>query len=107
MATATFGCFFLGAALVGYLFREIGPIQRVLMGLAAIGLLIPIQSQFFTITLFSNIIGGGLALLLLVWGCGEDNRLGGKNTSPLPFWAILIITQDNKYRKNQDAYRSI
>ncbi len=80
MATATFGCFFLGAALVGYLFRIIGPLERILMALAAIGLLIPIQSQFFTITLLSNIIGGGLGLLLLVWGWRRRQPVGMAST---------------------------
>jgi len=65
--TAIAGCFLLGCALVGYLFRELSQQIRVLMGVAGIGLLIPIQSQFFMVTLFINIIGGSLALVLLLW----------------------------------------
>jgi hypothetical protein len=40
--------------------------MRVLMGLAGIGLLIPIHSHFFTVTLLINISGGCLALVLLM-----------------------------------------
>ena len=85
MITASFACLFLGAALVGYLFWEIGPMERVLMGLAAIGLLIPIQSQFLTVTLLSNIIGGSLALLLLFWRWRRRQPVGReKLRSPAP-----------------------
>jgi TRAP transporter 4TM/12TM fusion protein len=64
--TAIAGCFLLGCALVGYLFRDLSAPIRVLMGLAGIGLLIPIQSQFFTVTLLINISGGFLALMLIL-----------------------------------------
>jgi TRAP-type uncharacterized transport system fused permease subunit len=67
IVTAVAGCFLLGCALVGYLFRTLSPQMRVLMGLAGIGLLIPIQSQFVMTTIFINIIGGILAILLLFW----------------------------------------
>jgi TRAP transporter 4TM/12TM fusion protein len=67
IVTAIAGCFLLGCTLVGYLFRKLSPQMRVLMGLAGIGLLIPIHSQFFMVTLLINIIGGGLALVLLLW----------------------------------------
>lgn len=66
MATAIAGCFLVGAALVGYLFRELSPQMRVLMGLVGIGLLIPIQSKFFMVTLLSNIIWSSLALVLFL-----------------------------------------
>jgi len=65
--TAIAGCFLLGCALVGYLFRKLSPQMRMLTGLAGIGLLIPIQSQFFMVTLIINIIGGSLALVLILW----------------------------------------
>ncbi|MEW6669433.1 MAG: TRAP transporter fused permease subunit [Thermodesulfobacteriota bacterium] len=65
-ATAIAGCFLLGCALVGYLFRDLGALVRVLMGLAGIGLLIPIQSQYFTATVLINIAGGILALALFL-----------------------------------------
>jgi TRAP transporter 4TM/12TM fusion protein len=67
IVTAIAGCFMLGCTLVGYLFRELNLPMRVLMGLAGIGLLIPIHSQFFMVTLLINIIGGSLALVLLLW----------------------------------------
>jgi len=67
IVTAVAGCFLLGCALVGYIFRTLSPKMRGLMGLAGIGLLIPIHSQFFMVTLFINIIGGCLAILLLLW----------------------------------------
>jgi TRAP transporter 4TM/12TM fusion protein len=67
MVTAIAGCFLLGVALVGYLFRQLSPQMRMLMGLAAIGLLIPIQRQFFMITLLSNILWAFVAVGLLLW----------------------------------------
>jgi TRAP-type uncharacterized transport system fused permease subunit len=67
MVTAIAGCFLLGVALVGYLFRHLSSQMRVLMGLAGIGLLIPIQRDFFMITLLGNIVWGFLALVLLLW----------------------------------------
>ena len=66
-ATAMAGCFLLGVALVGYLFRNLSPLLRVLMGLAGVGMLIPIQSNFFAITLISNILWTGLAFVLILW----------------------------------------
>jgi len=65
--TAIAGCFMLGCILVGYLFRNLSPQMRVLMGLAGIGLLIPIHSQFFMATLLINVIGGSLAFVLVLW----------------------------------------
>jgi TRAP transporter 4TM/12TM fusion protein len=64
--TAIAGCFLLGCALVGYLFRDLCTQTRVLMGLAGIALLIPIHHQFFIITLLINILGGILALILFL-----------------------------------------
>lgn len=66
MVTAIAGCFLVGAALVGYLFRGLSPQMRLLMGLVGMGLLIPIQSKFFMVTLLSNIIWSSLALVLLL-----------------------------------------
>ena len=66
MVTAIAGCFLVGAALVGYLFRDLSPQMRVLMGLVGMGLLIPIQSKFFMVTLLSNIIWSSLALVLFL-----------------------------------------
>ena len=67
VATALLGCFVLSAALSGYLFKELNPIKRVILGLAGIGLLIPIQSHLTMFSSFINIAGGGLALLLIMW----------------------------------------
>jgi TRAP transporter 4TM/12TM fusion protein len=87
MVTAMAGCFLLGCALVGYLFRKLSPQMRVLMGLAGIGLLIPIQSHFFMVTLVSNIIWGSLALVLVLW---EWRR-------SLP----LVVTNEGGQRRSQ------
>ena len=76
IVTAIAGCFLLGCALVGYLFRKLSPQMRVFMGLAGIGLLIPIQSQFFMVTLLINIIGGCLALVLFLVEWRRRSQLG-------------------------------
>ena len=67
VATALLGCFVLSAALSGYLFRDLNPIKRFILGLAGIGLLIPIQRHLTTFSLLINIVCGGLALLLIIW----------------------------------------
>jgi TRAP-type uncharacterized transport system fused permease subunit len=67
IVTAIAGCFMLGCTLAGYLFRNLSPQIRVLMGLSGIGLLIPIHSQFFMVTLLINVIGASLALVLILW----------------------------------------
>ena len=67
MVTAIAGCFLVGVALVGYLFRKLSPQMRVLMGLVGMGLLIPIQSNLFMVTLVSNILWSNFALVLLLW----------------------------------------
>lgn len=64
--TAVAGCFLLGCGLVGYLFRDLSAMMRLLMSLAGIGLLIPIQSRLFATTLIINISGGILALALML-----------------------------------------
>jgi TRAP transporter 4TM/12TM fusion protein len=66
VVTAIAGCFLLGCTFVGHLFSKLSLPMRVLMGLAGIGLLIPIHSHFFTVTLLINISGGCLALVLLM-----------------------------------------
>jgi TRAP transporter 4TM/12TM fusion protein len=67
VTTALFGCFVLSAALSGYLFRKLGPFRRVILGLAGIGLLIPIQSHVLVFCSFLNIVSAGVALLLIIW----------------------------------------
>lgn len=68
VVTAVCGAFLLGAAAIGYIFRSLSSHIRVLMGIAGIALLMPVQQgQFYTIALFSNITGGIVAVLLLWW----------------------------------------
>jgi TRAP transporter 4TM/12TM fusion protein len=67
VATALLGCFVLSAALSGYLFKALNPIKRFILGLAGIGLLIPIQRHLTTFSSLINIVCGGLALLLIIW----------------------------------------
>ncbi|MFH1489766.1 MAG: TRAP transporter fused permease subunit [Pseudomonadota bacterium] len=66
LATALSGCFVLSAALVGYLFTPLGPIKRILLGLAGIALLIPVRGHADGFSLFVNIGGIGLALLIII-----------------------------------------
>ena len=57
--TAIIGAILLGVALVGYLFRPVGVIKRILFLFAATGLLIPIlhSGKFAVLTWASNSIG--------------------------------------------------
>jgi TRAP-type uncharacterized transport system fused permease subunit len=64
--TAVAGSFMIGAAAVGFLFRDLHLPLRVLMALAGLGLLIPIQAgDLHTLGIMANIIGGILSLLLV------------------------------------------
>jgi TRAP transporter 4TM/12TM fusion protein len=65
-ATALFGCFVLSAALTGYLFSVLSQVKRVILGLAGIGLLIPIRSHTDILGLTANIGGIGIALVIIV-----------------------------------------
>ena len=65
-ATALSGCFVLSAALVGFLFTPLGPAKRMLLGLAGIALLIPVRGHADGFSLFVNIGGIGLALLIVI-----------------------------------------
>jgi len=53
--------------IVGYLFRPVGGLKRLLFSIAAIGLLIPVvhSGKFATLTWASNGIGLLLAVLLV------------------------------------------
>lgn len=67
LITAMLGCFLLASAVTGYLFRELGLLMRVMMSLAGIILMIPVQQgNLFTFGLLGNIVGGVIALLLLL-----------------------------------------
>jgi TRAP-type uncharacterized transport system fused permease subunit len=68
IVTAIIGAILLGVGLVGYLFRPVGVIKRILFILAATGLLIPIvhTGKFAVLTWASNAFGLGLAFLLVL-----------------------------------------
>jgi TRAP transporter 4TM/12TM fusion protein len=65
--TAVIGALLLGVGLVGYLFRAIGPVRRVLFFLAAAGLLIPIvpSGRFAALTWTANAFGVALAAAMV------------------------------------------
>jgi TRAP transporter 4TM/12TM fusion protein len=66
--TAIIGAILLGVALVGYLFRPVGIIKRILFLLASAGLLLPVvhTGKFAVLTWASNSFGLGLAFLLVL-----------------------------------------
>jgi TRAP-type uncharacterized transport system fused permease subunit len=67
VGTAVIGSILLGVGLVGYLFRAIGPVRRVLFFLAATGLLIPIvpSGRFAALTWTANAFGAALAAVMV------------------------------------------
>jgi TRAP transporter 4TM/12TM fusion protein len=67
IVTAVAGAILLGVGVVGYLFRPMGIVRRVLFLVAAIGLLIPVvhSGQHATFTWASNGIGLLLAIILV------------------------------------------
>ncbi len=67
VATAVVGAILLGVGLVGYLFRPVAVIKRILFVLAATGLLIPVvhSGKIAALTWASNIVGLALAILLV------------------------------------------
>jgi TRAP transporter 4TM/12TM fusion protein len=66
--TAVIGATLLGVGLVGYLFRPVGIVRRILFLVAAIGLLVPVVNtgQYAALTWASNGIGLALAILLVL-----------------------------------------
>ena len=66
IVTAILGAIFLGVGIVGYLFRPVGAIKRMLFVMAAVGLLIPVvhSGQFAALTWAAN--GAGLILAVLL-----------------------------------------
>ena len=66
--TAVIGATLLGVGLVGYLFRPVGVVRRILFLVAAIGLLVPVVNtgQYAALTWASNGIGLALAILLVL-----------------------------------------
>jgi TRAP-type uncharacterized transport system fused permease subunit len=67
VGTAVIGSMLLGVGLVGYLFRAIGPVRRVLFCLTATGLLIPVvpSGPFAAFTWTANAFGAALAAVML------------------------------------------
>jgi TRAP transporter 4TM/12TM fusion protein len=67
VATAIIGAILLGVGIVGYLFRPVGGLKRLLFGIAAVGLLIPVvqSGKFAILTWASNGIGLMLAVVLV------------------------------------------
>jgi TRAP transporter 4TM/12TM fusion protein len=65
--TAIIGAALLGVGLVGYLFRPVGGLRRILFLLAAIGLLVPVVNtgKYAALTWASNGLGLALAILLV------------------------------------------
>ena len=80
--TAIIGSFMVGIAAVGYLFRNLNFPLRLLMGLAGLGLLIPIQAGKLPaiVILLSNGVGGLLTILLVgrEWYVRRRLKLAGK-----------------------------
>jgi len=66
--TAVIGATLLGVGLVGYLFRPVGIVRRILFLVAAIGLLVPVinTGQYAAWTWASNGVGLLLAATLCV-----------------------------------------
>jgi TRAP-type uncharacterized transport system fused permease subunit len=71
--TAVAGTILIGVALTGYLFREIASIKRILLAVAALGLLFPHVGEGLLFSWVTNAAGMALAAALLageVWdGC--------------------------------------
>ena len=65
--TAIIGSILLGVGLIGYLFRPVGAVKRLLFTLAAIGLLIPVvhSGPYAALTWATNGVGLALAIFLL------------------------------------------
>ena len=66
IVTAIIGSILLGVGLIGYLFRPVGAVKRLLFTLAAISLLIPVvhSGPYATLTWATNGIGLVLAIFL-------------------------------------------
>src|SRR5688572_878646 len=66
VVTAIIGAILLGVGIVGYLFRPIGPIKRLLFALAAAGLLIPVVETGTYANLTWIVNAGGLLLAVVL-----------------------------------------
>ena len=67
VATALIGSTLLGVGLVGYLFRPIGAVKRLLFVLAAVALLIPVlrTGEYVELTWATNASGLALAIVMI------------------------------------------
>jgi TRAP-type uncharacterized transport system fused permease subunit len=67
VTTAVIGAFLLGVGLVGYLFRQVGVVKRLLFIAAATGLLVPVvhSGNFAALTWAVNAAGLMLAIALV------------------------------------------
>jgi len=77
VATATFGVWVLGSALTGFLFREISPLKRVLMGVGGIGLLIPV-GMAGSLGWITDVVGASLVIPLVFWERRRIRTMAGQ-----------------------------
>ncbi len=69
--TATAGALLLGMSLTGYFVRELGPVNRGLLGIASICLLLPGVGRGFIFTWATDVVGvvlGAAILAFEIWG---------------------------------------
>jgi TRAP transporter 4TM/12TM fusion protein len=78
VATAVIGSILLGIGMVGYLFRPVGSVKRLLFVLSAIALLIPVVHGGAFMTLTWGINGCGLSLAILMLAIEWTARSHGK-----------------------------
>jgi TRAP transporter 4TM/12TM fusion protein len=78
VATAVIGSILLGIGMVGYLFRPVGAVKRLLFVLSAIALLIPVVHGGAFMTLTWGINGFGLSLAILMLAIEWTARSHGK-----------------------------
>jgi len=77
VTTSIGGCFGISVALSGYLFQELNLIKRIIMGFAAICLIIPTQSHFQILGFLFKLMGGGMTLLIILgeWRIKSAKRI--------------------------------
>jgi len=75
-ATAIAGAVLLAAALSGYMFQPLTWVQRILLVVAALGLLTPSSENSFLFSWVFELIGAALAVLVLVPTWHQARRQG-------------------------------